>query len=80
MDRNTGCAQYGLHNAGELVRIDPSLGMAEFISNSAIRRTIQPQLRAYAGDRTRPKVRKMADFAVKSAIRPRHHIAHLERF
>ena len=42
--------------------------MAEFISNSAIRRTIQPQLRAYAGDRTRPKVRKMADFTARSAI------------
>ena len=36
MDHNTGFAQYGLRNAGELVRIDPSLGMAEFISNSAI--------------------------------------------
>ena len=36
MDRNTGFAQYGLRNAGELVRIDPSLGMAEFISNSVI--------------------------------------------
>ena len=36
MDRNTGFAQYGLRNAGELVRIAPSLGMAEFISNSVI--------------------------------------------
>ena len=36
MDRNTGFAQYGLRNAGQLVRIGPSLGMAEFGVNSAI--------------------------------------------
>ena len=41
MDRNTGFAQYGLRNAGELVRIGPSLGMADFISNSAILTTIR---------------------------------------
>ena len=42
MDRNTGFAQYGLRNMGQLVRIDPSLGMAEFISNSAISPSIRP--------------------------------------
>ena len=41
MDRNTGFEQYGLRNAGQLVRIGPSLGMAEFISNSAILTTIR---------------------------------------
>ena len=41
--------------------------MADFVSNSAILTAIRPQLRAYAGDRTRPKVRKMADFTAKSA-------------
>ena len=35
MDRNTGFAQYGLRNAGELVRIGPSLGMADLKLNSA---------------------------------------------
>ena len=29
-------AQHGLRNAGQLVRIGPSFGMADFISNSAI--------------------------------------------
>ena len=29
-------AQHGLRNAGQPVRIGPSLGMADFISNSAI--------------------------------------------
>ena len=42
MDRNTGFAQYGLRNAGQLVRIGPSLGMADFISNSAILLPIRP--------------------------------------
>ena len=35
-------AQQPLRNAGQLVRIDPSLGMADFISNSAILTTIRP--------------------------------------
>ena len=42
MDRNTGFAQHRLRNAGELVRIGPSLGMADFISNSAILTTVRP--------------------------------------
>ena len=36
MDGNARFAQHGLRNAGQLVRIGPSLGMADFISNSAI--------------------------------------------
>ena len=48
MDRNTGFAQYGLRNAGQLVRIDPSLGIAEFISNSAILTAIRPRERKMA--------------------------------
>ena len=35
-------AQHGLRNAGQLVRIDPSLGMAEFMANSASLLTIRP--------------------------------------
>ena len=66
MDRNTGFAQYGLRNAGELVRICPSLGMADFISNSAILPTIRPWRRAYGGAQLRPRVRKMAEFGIKS--------------
>ena len=42
--------------------------MAEFISNSAILTTIQPQQCVYGRSLDRPKARKMADFAVKSAI------------
>ena len=41
MDLNTRFAQPRLRNAGELVRIGPSLGMADFISNSAILTTIR---------------------------------------
>ena len=37
-----GFAQHRLRNAGELVRIGPSLGMADFISNSAIWSFIPP--------------------------------------
>ena len=48
--RNTGFAQYGLRNAGQLVRFDPSLGMAEFISNSAILQAIRHQSRAHGSD------------------------------
>ena len=40
----------------------------ELTGNSAILTATRPQLRAYAGNRTRPKVRKMADFTAKSAI------------
>ena len=43
--------------------------MAEFISNSAILTAIQPQHCAYGHSLDRPKVRKMADFTAKSAIR-----------
>ena len=42
--------------------------MADFISNSAILTTIQPQHCVYARSLDRPKARKLADFVVKSAI------------
>ena len=67
MDRNAGFAQHGLRNAGQLVCIDPSLGIAEFISNSAILRTIRYLRRAHGCALGRPKARKMADFRAKSA-------------
>ena len=68
MDRNTGFAQYGLRNAGQLVRIGPSLGMAEFISNSAILTTIRTSAVLAAAAQLRPGARKMAEFRRNSAI------------
>ena len=68
MDRNTGFAQYGLRNAGQLVRIGPSLGMAEFISNSAILTTIRASAVLAAAPNSGPGRPKMADFEWKSAI------------
>ena len=41
--------------------------MAEFISNSTILTTIQPQHCAYGRSLDRPKARKMADFTANSA-------------
>ena len=49
--------------------MDPSLGMAEFISNSAILPPIRHRARAYRSGLFRPKARKLADFGVKSANR-----------
>ena len=40
--RSEAFAQQLLRNLGQLVRIDPSLGMAEFISNSAILPSFRP--------------------------------------
>ena len=42
--------------------------MAEFISNSAILPTIPPWRRAYGGAKLRPRVQKMAEFGINSAI------------
>ena len=42
--------------------------MAEIISNSAILPTIRPWRRAYGGAKLRPRVQKMAEFGMKSAI------------
>ena len=61
-------AQHELRNAGQLVCIDPSLGMAEFISNSAILTTIRPCTVLTATPDPDLRVRKMADFGRKSAI------------
>ena len=58
MDRNTGFAQYGLRNAGELVRIGPSLGMADFISNSAILSPIRPSAVLAAAANSGPGAKK----------------------
>ena len=41
MDRNARFAQHLLGNLGQLACIDPSLGMAEFIGNSAIFPVVQ---------------------------------------
>ena len=66
MDRNTGFAQYGLRNAVELVRIGPSLGMAEFISNSAIQLPSGPGAVLMAAAVNGSGREKMADFTTKS--------------
>ena len=58
MDRNTGFAQYGLRNAVQLVRIGPSLGMAEFISNSAIGPSSHRQVRSCRGAQLWPGDKK----------------------
>ena len=61
-------AQHGLRNVGQPVRINPSLGTAEFISNSAILCATGTRFCAYAGAQLRPEARKMADFRIKSVI------------
>ena len=52
---NCWSAQPALRNAGRLVRIDPLLGTAEFISNSAILQAIRHQRRAYGSSRNWPR-------------------------
>ena len=52
---------------GQLVRIDPSLGMAEFISNSAILTAVRPSVVLASAPNSRPRARKMADFMANSA-------------
>ena len=63
-----GFAQQLLRNLGQLVRIDPSLGMAEFISNSAISLPIRASAVLAAAPNSGPGRPKMADFTLKSAI------------
>ena len=61
-------AQRWLRNAGQLVRIGPSLGMADFISNSAISLPIRASAVLAAAPNSGPGRPKMADFTLKSAI------------
>ena len=67
MDRNTGFAQYGLRNAGQLVCIDLSFGTAEFISNSANLLAIRSRICAHSGGSDRPRAQNLADFRYNSA-------------
>ena len=60
-------AQHGLRNAGQLVCIDPSLGMAEFISNSAILNAVRPRAALAVAPNSGLGSEKMADLQRKSA-------------